>query len=131
MRWIVWIAAAACGTVGAMLLFPASPTSPMGAGAAAPVAPARTADLSVPARVIDGDNLDLGGTGVRLHGVDALEAGQSCFTDGRGWLCGRHATRALAGLLDGRVVACVERDLDRYGRVVAACQRDGLDINGS
>ena len=134
MRWIVWIAAAACGTVGAMLLFPASPTSPMhrldGAGAAAPVAPARTADLSGSARVVDGDTLDLGGTRVRLHGVDAPEGGQICFTDGRGWPCGRHATRALAGLLDGRVVACVERDLDRYGRVVAVCQRDGLDING-
>ena len=32
-------------------------------------------------RVIDGDTFDLGGTRIRLHGIDALEASQTCETD--------------------------------------------------
>ena len=86
MRWVVWIVVAAGGAVGAMLLFPASPASPThrveGAAVVTPGVSAWTADLSGRARVIDGDTLDVGGTRVRLHGVDAPEAGQSCFTDG-------------------------------------------------
>ena len=124
--------AAAAGALGAMLLFPASPQSPgyrppdVAVSAALPWA----VDLSGPARVIDGDTLDVDGTRVRLHGVDAPEAAQSCFTADAGWPCGRRATQALATLLQEGVVACAERDRDRYGRVVAVCRRDGLDVNG-
>lgn len=134
MRWLVWLVVATAGALGAMLLFPASPESPAyradAPDVAVPDAPSWAADLSGPARVIDGDTLDVGGTRVRLHGVDAPEAAQSCFTGAAGWPCGRRATQALAALLDGGLVACAERDRDRYGRVVAVCRRDGLDVNG-
>lgn len=134
MRWLVCLVAAAGGALGAMLLFPASPES---AGRRADATDVRVpdalgwaADLSGPARVIDGDTLDVGATRVRLHGVDAPEAAQSCFAADGGWPCGRRATQALAALVDGGVVACAERDRDRYGRVVAVCRRGGLDVNG-
>ena len=81
------------------------------------------------ARVIDGDTLDVGGVRIRLHGIDAPESGQTCRTGGKRWLCGREATRALAGRISGRSVECQERDRDRYGRLVAACSASGRDLN--
>ena len=87
------------------------------------------ADLSGRARVIDGDTIELGAARVRLHGVDAPESAQSCLAGGERWPCGRRATRALAGRIDGRTVACEQRDRDRYGRIVAVCREDGQDVN--
>ena len=66
--------------------------------------------LSGRARVVDGDTLDLGGVRIRLHGIDAPESAQGCRARGRGWSCGREATRALAGRIGGQPVACEERD---------------------
>ena len=83
-----------------------------------------------PARVIDGDTLDVGGVRIRLHGIDAPESKQNCRAGGKRWSCGREATRALAARIRGRSVACQERDRDRYGRVVAACSLSGMDLNG-
>jgi endonuclease YncB( thermonuclease family) len=81
------------------------------------------------ARVIDGDTIDVGTVRVRLHGVDAPESAQSCLAGGTRWPCGQRATRALAGEIGGRTVACSERDQDRYGRVVAICRHGGRDVN--
>ena len=45
------------------------------------------------------------------------------------WSCGRDAARALARRIGSRVVACEERDRDRYGRIVAVCRVAGKDVN--
>ncbi len=90
---------------------------------------ASTAVLSGRPRVIDGDTIAVGGTRVRLHGVDAPESGQSCVAGGARWPCGRQAAQALTRRLGGRKVVCEERDRDRYGRIVAVCREDGRDIN--
>ena len=87
------------------------------------------ADLFGRVRVIDGDTIDVGGSRVRLHGVDARESAQSCLAGDERWPCGSRATRALAQRIDGRTVACEQRDLDRYGRIVAECRQDGRDLN--
>lgn len=54
-----------------------------------------------PAEVIDGDSLRVGGTGVRLFGVDAPEYSQSCFSNGSPVACGIMAKDALEGLIGG------------------------------
>lgn len=81
------------------------------------------------ARVIDGDSLAIGARQVRLHGIDAPEARQTCTgADGRDWACGAWATRELAALVADRQTVCETRDIDRYGRSVARCRVDGQDL---
>ena len=86
-------------------------------------------DLAGRARVIDGDTIEVGTARIRLFGVDAPESAQSCLAESGRWSCGEQATRALAGRIDGRSVACEERDRDRYGRIVAVCRHGGQDVN--
>jgi len=87
------------------------------------------ATLTGSARVIDGDTLEVRGTRIRLHGIDAPESAQRCRSGGQVWSCGREATRALARHIGSHPVACKERDRDRYGRVVAVCHVGDQDVN--
>ncbi|SLN49392.1 Succinoglycan biosynthesis protein ExoI [Aquimixticola soesokkakensis] len=80
-------------------------------------------------RVVDGDTLDVGGTRVRLHGVDAPELSQTCKdAGGVTWACGAWSRDQLADLTPNRV-RCSETDVDRYGRVVARCFVGNNDVN--
>ena len=81
------------------------------------------------ASVLDGDTIRIGKTRVRLHGIDAPETRQKCLENGQVWRCGELATQALKGIVDGRPVLCLERDTDRYGRVVAVCRAGALNLN--
>jgi endonuclease YncB( thermonuclease family) len=88
-----------------------------------------TADPSGTLRVIDGDTFDVGGVTVRLFGVDAPEAGQTCTTDaGAPWPCGEWSTSGVIALFDGTSVTCDTVDTDQYGRTVARCFASGKDI---
>ena len=87
------------------------------------------ADVAGRARVIDGDTIEVSSARIRLFGIDAPESAQRCLAGSRRWSCGEQATRALAGRIDGRSVACEERDRDRYGRIVAVCRHGGQDVN--
>ena len=79
--------------------------------------------------VIDGDTLDMRGLRIRLFGMDAPEAGQTCQSrDGAPWRCGTYAARKLDELIGGKVVICEQRDTDRYGRLVATCAAGTLDL---
>ena len=54
------------------------------------------APLSGPARVVDGDSLEIGGQRIRLFGIDAPEGRQHCRdAQGQDYACGREAARAL------------------------------------
>lgn len=80
-------------------------------------------------RVIDGDTLDVGGTRVRLHGIDAPEVRQSCIdTDGLRWDCGTWVADQLRKRIGGRNGRCDTVDTDRYGRTVARCSVAGQDV---
>ena len=88
--------------------------------------------LAGQARVIDGDTVDVRGQRIRLHGIDAPESAQSCMDgEGRPYRCGELATEALAALIGRGPVACRVLDTDRYGRLIAVCYRNQVDLNGS
>lgn len=87
------------------------------------------ADIGGPARVVDGDTLSLDGQAIRLHGIDAPEGTQTCVKDGAPWDCGRDSTVYLEQLVNDQPVVCEQTDTDRYGRVVAVCMIDGVDLN--
>lgn len=74
------------------------------------------------ATAVDGDTLRLGDTRIRLFGIDAPEAHQTCLdASGRSWACGEAATAALRKMLADGPVTCEPKDTDRYGRTVAVC----------
>lgn len=81
------------------------------------------------AEVIDGDGLRLDGESIRLWGIDAPEVGQDCEAPGGVTLdCGAFAKGLLASLTSRGQVECETVDTDRYGRTVARCYVDGLDL---
>ena len=93
--------------------------------AAAPAA----ADPAGRLRVIDGDTVTVGGETVRLFGIDAPEADQTCTSAaGDPWPCGAWAAAEVAARFEGSRVSCERLDTDRYGRTVARCREDGADI---
>ena len=72
-------------------------------------------------RIVDGDTVHLrDGTKVRLHGIDTPERDQPY---------GKQATRNLDKLI-GRTVFVVEKDTDRYGRLVGVIYTpEGVNVN--
>jgi endonuclease YncB( thermonuclease family) len=89
---------------------------------------AGAADLTGRASVIDGDTIEIHGQRIRLFGIDAPESRQTCEAAGQTYRCGQQAALALADHVGQRTVACEQRDIDRYGRIVAVCRVDGEDI---
>ena len=73
--------------------------------------------------------LDLSGMRVRLYGIDAPEAAQTCQRNGREWACGTDAMRALETEIGSLGVSCEEQDIDRYDRVVGICHTGSRDLN--
>ncbi|MBT4052868.1 MAG: thermonuclease family protein [Bacteroidetes Order II. Incertae sedis bacterium] len=80
-------------------------------------------------KITDGDTIRIGSTRIRLHGIDAPEAKQTCTADGKEWRCGWEATNTLANIVGRHWVTCTKRDTDRYGRVVAVCRAGPINLN--
>ncbi len=74
--------------------------------------------------VTDGDTIVLEGRRVRLFGIDAFEAEQTCGT----YRCGGEATEYLRELTQSKTVICSQRDTDAYNRVVSVCRVDDRDL---
>lgn len=86
--------------------------------------------LTGPARVIDGDTIEVAGRHVRLEGIDAPELAQTCGRAFIGtWPCGTAAAAALETMIGGAPVTCESRGLDKYGRTLGICFVAGRDIN--
>ncbi|MDG4602592.1 MAG: thermonuclease family protein [Defluviicoccus sp.] len=80
-----------------------------------------SAEIVGRASVIDGDTIEIGGQRVRLFGIDSPESSQLCRADNKPYRCGQQSALALADKIGERTVRCLERDIDRYQRVVAIC----------
>ena len=74
--------------------------------------------------MVDADTWDVGGTRVRLHGIDAPELSQTCGD----WKCGLWATAQVRKRYQGQQADCRAVDMGRYGRIVAKCMVKGEDV---
>jgi endonuclease YncB( thermonuclease family) len=81
------------------------------------------------ARVVDGDTIEIREQRIRMWGIDAPELAQRCTEDGHLYPCGLDASQALRKRIGRKPVSCVRRDTDRYGRMVALCRADGIDLS--
>jgi endonuclease YncB( thermonuclease family) len=89
---------------------------------------AQAQEMSGPARAVDGDSLEMTGTRIRLFGIDAPEALQTCQRAGVEWACGQESAALLAEMVEGEEISCRGQDTDDYGRLVAICTADRLDL---
>ena len=78
--------------------------------------------------VTDGDTIKMGDIRLRLSGIDAPESRQLCQAEGTHYPCGKEATKALRGLVGGKIVWCRPTGAVSYRRKVASCSVDGVDI---
>lgn len=88
---------------------------------------ARALTIEGPARVVDGDTLDIAGQKVRLLDVDAFETAQTC----NGQPCGQQATTFVQSLVRDRDVTCRGDETDKYHRLLAHCYVGSTDVGGS
>jgi endonuclease YncB( thermonuclease family) len=81
-------------------------------------------------RILDGDTVQIGATKIRLEGIDAPETEQLCLDrDGKRWTCGIEARDRLVRKASGKVWTCRTDSTDRYGRSLATCDVEGVNIN--
>ena len=88
-----------------------------------------TRPLEGRAYAVSGDSLQIGGTTVRLSGIEAPEQDQRCGTGNRRWRCGAAASEALSRLVNGRIVSCALSGNDGKGRPLASCTAGRTEIN--
>ena len=85
--------------------------------------------VGVPA-IIDGDTLKIHGEKIRLDGIDAPESEQICLTsDNKPYPCGQNATFFLISITENKTVSCETSVKDRYGRHIATCFADNINLN--
>ena len=79
---------------------------------------------------IDASTIRIGNVTIRLHGIDAPAAKQTCKrTDGKPWRCGWEATMALANIVGEHWVTCRPERSGAAHPVAAVCRAGVLDIN--
>lgn len=83
------------------------------------------------ASVIDGDTIEIHGSRIRLHGIDAPEAGQTCLQNNKAYRCGQKAALFLDTLIGSSTVSCEKKDTDRYDRTIAECFSGAINLNES
>ena len=124
----VILAAVIGGLIGNFL--PNNNAGPSAENTNALALPSKNTISGIP-KVTDGDTIKINGTRIRFHGIDAPESRQNCLdNEGKVWSCGTASTSYLKSIVSNKMVTCEQRDIDKYGRVVAVCSIDGKDING-
>lgn len=80
----------------------------------------------------DGDNVRCANVDqtIRLQGIDAPEMPGACRPGRRCTPGDPFAARdTLRGLTQGRSLECTQEDTDNYGRIIARCAVDGIDLS--
>ena len=80
------------------------------------------------ARVLGSQIIKVGETELRLAGIAAPDAEQTCGEGNRRWRCGDEARRALTKAAAGKTITCHPRGEDDDGRKVAQCLDGKTDI---
>tara|TARA_Y100001970_G_scaffold283584_1_gene399085 strand:- start:12775 stop:13305 length:531 start_codon:yes stop_codon:yes gene_type:complete len=89
-------------------------------------------------RVIDGDTIKINDKSIRLFGIDAPEKKQKCkksflkvnfLNFQKNYSCGSVSTKNLKKKIENKDIECIFRSEDRYGRYLAICYLEKLDIN--
>ena len=81
-------------------------------------------------KIIDGDTIHIGKIKYRLYGIDAPEIKQKCKRNNIKYLCGVEATKFLQSLImDDKNISCVNKNIDRYKRIVAVCHHLNEDLS--
>jgi endonuclease YncB( thermonuclease family) len=76
-----------------------------------------------------GDTLQIAKTTVRIAGIEAPVAGQTCLATGsRRWRCDVSAKTALSRLVRGETITCDVSDSDEQGRRLGTCRLGETDI---
>ncbi len=77
----------------------------------------------------DGDSLKISGIRIRLLGIDAPELYQKCKDKNNiTWKCGLASHKRMASLIRGNEVTCLSDAEDRYGRLLAKCAVENVDV---
>ena len=85
--------------------------------------------ISGPARVIDGDTVEIAGTRIRIQGIDAPELDDRCHRpDGSEWACGVWSAEAARDRFGGQTLRCEDLGERSWGRVVARCLMGETDM---
>jgi endonuclease YncB( thermonuclease family) len=80
------------------------------------------------AYAVGADTLRVGGTTLRLSGIDTPEGEQRCGKAGRSWRCGAAAEIALSRLVNGQRVSCSLSGGDDAGHALGRCTVGQKDV---
>jgi endonuclease YncB( thermonuclease family) len=81
------------------------------------------------ASAVGGDVLKVGGTTVRLSGIESPEHAQVCGRSNSRWRCAEAAQAALAKIVSAPSVRCQLTGTDKAGRPRGICAIESADIN--
>lgn len=71
----------------------------------------------------------VGGTRIRMYGIDAPESKQLCRSaKGATYACGQQSAAALTARINSQTVSCAVKNTDQYGRTVGQCSVNGADL---
>ena len=97
-----------------------------------PASPQDYPSIVGPVRVVNGDTLMMDGYYIRLFGIDAPEADQTCANKmGRAYHCGRVAATWLRDWLMDNSVECHIMQQDKRGNMVGVCSLGQYDIGAA
>ncbi|MEQ8354646.1 MAG: thermonuclease family protein [Kiloniellaceae bacterium] len=121
--------AIALGAAGGYVLYDLLPSTAETGAEAQMGAAVSSEAIAGRASIIDGDTIEIHGTRIRLHGIDAPESDQTCAVAGENMRCGQQAALALADRIGQETVSCDQRGRDRYDRIISVCHASGEDLN--